>query len=130
MPQKTTGLPIPLMGIAIPRRARQTSFPVQRKSVRRRAAGQHDCVRTAQRSQRLPQSPGGKQAIANVLGSDQHNIEIAGQRPVLKTVVEQVELRPEFLLGKNTGRVALFSHHHRNSQTAREQQRFVSEITR
>ncbi len=49
---------------------------------------------------------------------------------MLKTVVEQVQLRSEFLLGKNTGRVAVFADDDWNAQTPRHQQRFVAEIMR
>ena len=52
---------------------------VQWKRARRSAAGEHDRIGAAQRGQRLAQSSRGKQAVASIFGSDQHDIEIASE---------------------------------------------------
>ena len=49
---------------------------------------------------------------------------------MLEAVVEQMELRPELLLGEYAGSVAGFSDDDRNTQTPRHQQGFVAEIMR
>ena len=111
-----------------------TRFPdqllVERKRLRRRAAGEHDRIGAAERGQRLAQSSGGKQAVASIFGSDQHDIEIAGEGAMLEAIVEQVELRSELLLGKDAGGVAVFADDDRDIQTPRHQQRFIAEIAR
>ena len=48
---------------------------------------------------------------------------------MLKAVVKQVQLRPKFLLGEDTGSIAFFSDDHRDIQPPRYQQGFVAEIT-
>jgi hypothetical protein len=45
---------------------------------------------------------------------------------VLEAVVEEVESRPEFLLGKNPSLIAFFSDDYRDAQAPRQEQRFIS----
>ena len=47
---------------------------------------------------------------------------------MLEAIVEQVELRPELLLGEDAGGVAGFSDNDRDIQAPSHQQRFVAEI--
>ena len=48
---------------------------------------------------------------------------------MLKAVVKQVQLRPEFSLRENASRMPPFSDNHRDIQPPRYQQRFVAKIT-
>ncbi len=94
MPQKTTGRGGTFCG-AMPRRTRQISFPVDGERFSGSAAGEHHSVGAAQRTQRLPQASRRQQPVGSVLGSYQHDIEVPGEGPVLKTVVEHVKLWAE-----------------------------------
>ena len=129
MPQKTTGRAGTLAG-TIPRRAFQTSFWASRKRLPGRATGEHNRIGAPQGTQRLAQSSGREQAVANIFGSDQHDIEIAGKRAMLEAIVEQVDLRSKLLFGKDAGSMAVFADDDRHIQTPRQQQRFIAEITR
>src|SRR5580700_10735458 len=80
--------------------------------------------------QRLTQAPGWKQPVGRILRRNQHNVEIAGQGAMLKSVIEQMKLRPEFQFRKSSSLVAIFSYDHWHAQFAREQQRFIAELLR
>ncbi len=75
-------------------------------------------------------SPHRNQSVFRILRSNQNNIEIPRQRAMLKAVIEQMKLRPEFRLGKKPGFVPVFSHDHRRLQLARHQQRLIAELLR
>ena len=129
MPQNTTGRGGTFFG-TMPRRTRQTSFPSTGNEFAGRAARQHYRIRTLQRMQRLPQSPRGKQLVFCILRRHENNVEVARQCPVLKAVVEQVQLRTKLRFGEAASLVAIFADDHRNLQLARNQQRFVAELLR
>ena len=59
----------------------------------------HHGIRTPKRTQRLAQATHRQQYLVRIIGCKQHNIEIACQMPMLKSVVQQVYPRPEALLG-------------------------------
>src|SRR5580700_11657691 len=73
---------------------------IQRKRVRRRAAGEHNGIGTTQRTQRFSQATGGQEAIARVFRSDKDDIEVAGQSAMLEAIVQEVKLRAEFCFRK------------------------------
>jgi hypothetical protein len=52
------------------------------------------------------------------------------QSAVLKAIVEQVHLRAELRLGKFSGSVAIFSNHHRNLHSSRNQKRLIAKLAR
>ena len=47
---------------------------------------------------------------------------------MLKAVVEDVQLRLEFLLGDSARVITAFTDDHRNAQPARDQQRLIAEV--
>ncbi len=49
---------------------------------------------------------------------------------MLESVIEQVELRPEFPFGQDARLIAFFSDDYRDRQPAREEQGFISKIAR
>ena len=65
------------------------------QSVSRRVVGEHDRVGSRQRCNRLAQPSRRQQRILRVGGCDQHDVEVARQPPMLKAVVQQVQLRAE-----------------------------------
>src|SRR5438105_2726485 len=64
--------------------------------------------------------------LAHIAGGKQHNIEIALQAAMLETIVEQMKLRTEHLLGKLAGEEAVFAYNHRYLERASDQQRLVA----
>ena len=129
MPQKTTGRGGTFCRHNAAAHA-PNNFPFQGKRFCRSAAGQHNCIGTPQRTQRLPQASSRKQAVLRILRRDQHNVEVAGQRAVLKAVVEQMKLRSEFRFGEASCLVAIFADNHRHLQLARNQQRLIAKLLR
>ncbi|MGA8761797.1 MAG: hypothetical protein WB562_02820, partial [Candidatus Sulfotelmatobacter sp.] len=85
-------------------------------------------IGASQATNRLAQPPGGKQAITRILRRGQDNVEIAEQRAVLKTVVKQMEFRPESRFNEAPGLVSIFTHDHWNLELSSDQQRLVAEI--
>ena len=100
------------------------------KRLRRGATGENNRVRASQRMQRLAQAPSRKQFVGCVLWRYQNNVEVAGQRTVLKAVVQQMKLRSEFLFSKLSCFIAIFTHNHRHLELARNQKWFVAELLR
>src|SRR5438552_3815406 len=91
---------------------------------------QHDGVGALEGAQRLAQPAHGKQTVLEIAGGEQHDVEIALQAAMLKTIVEQMELRPQHLLGELAGEKAVFADDNRNLQFPRDEQRLVAKIGR
>src|SRR5438132_4749763 len=89
---------------------------------------QHDGVGAVEGAQRLAQPTHGKQTVLEIAGGEQHDVEIALQAAMLKTIVEQMELRPQHLLGELAGEKAVFADDNRNLQRPRDEQRLVAKI--
>src|SRR4051794_38055617 len=65
-----------------------------------------------------------------VVGRDEHDVEIAGERTVLERVIEQEQLRSELLFGGKTGRITIFANNDRDAELARKQQRLITKFVR
>lgn len=102
----------------------------ERKLFWRSAAGQHDCVGAAQVAQGLAQAAGGKQTIFGILRSEQDDVEIAGQGAVLKAIVEEMKLWPEFGFGHAASFETTFAYEDGYLQPLGDEQRLVAEIMR
>jgi hypothetical protein len=75
-------------------------------------------------------APFREQAIARILRRDQNNVELASQGPMLKAVIEQMELRAKFRFGEAPRSAAILPDDHRDLQFACNQKRFVAELVR
>ncbi len=57
---------------------------------------QDDCIGTLQRRERFAQPARGQQPVVEIVFAHQYNVEVTSQRPMLKAVVENVQLGRNF----------------------------------
>src|SRR5208282_772279 len=111
-----------------PNRYPRASEILDLQVVRGKVPRQDDCIDTLQRRQRFAQTARGQKVVVEIALAHQYDVEVASQRPMLKTVVENVQLRLEFPLGDPTRLIAISADNHRDAQPPRDQQWFVAEV--
>ena len=79
----------------------------------------------------LAQASEWQRTIRKILGRDDDDVDVARERPVLKSVVQHVHRRAEVPLGKRAGQRALIADEHAGARNrAREHQRFITGFDR
>src|SRR5579864_2463934 len=68
--------------------------------------------------------------VADIGGSEQNDVEVAGQGTMLESVVEEMQLRRGLLFREKAGLVPIFPDDDRALQATSDQQRFIAEIIR
>ena len=68
--------------------------------------------------------------IPRILRHHQHDIVIACQASMLKSIVQHMHPRTESRLRKTTSLITIFAHHYWHLQSSRNQQRLITEIPR
>src|SRR3984957_14086666 len=94
----------------------------------RRGCSKDNRIGSAERAQGIAQAGGRQQSVVSILRRYQNNVEVAGQRAMLKPIIQQVNLRAELRFGERTGAIAVFAHNYRRLQTPGDQQRLVAEF--
>ena len=93
-------------------------------------AGSHEqTISHRRRLERFTQPARGQESLRQIVLADGQQIDVAFELDMLKPVVEQVERRPETILGHATGPLAVAPDQHRHAgQRARQHQRFVAGV--
>src|SRR5882724_6967009 len=89
---------------------------------------QHNHVGAFQCRQRLAQTAARQQAILKIRGIDHHNIEVACQGAVLKSVIQQMDTHSELRFREQASFVTLLAYDHRHSQSPCDEQWFVAKL--
>jgi hypothetical protein len=101
---------------------------LERSMIRGQARGQYDYVRARKGREGLAQPSGWQQSVIEIALGHKHNVEVSRQRAVLKTIVEDVQLGMESLLGNPAGLITPSTNYYGNTQPPRDQQWLVPEF--
>ncbi len=91
---------------------------------------QYHGIRPYERAERFAQPACWHQPVAKVVRCEQHDVEVAGQAPVLEAVIQQVKLRTELPFRESSSFVAFLADDDRYAELAGDQQRLVAVLLR